>query len=1712
MHHPDRSPTLVHRLTSLAAAQPDALAYRFLVTGDVDGPVETVTWSELHGRASALGQLLAQEGLRGERALLLYPPGLDYVTAFLGCLYGGVTAVPAYPPDPTRLERTLPRLRALVRDCDAKVALTLAPIKALAVGMTGLAPELGAMGWVATDRFRDVVRDDVAVGDIVPDGLAFLQYTSGSTGDPRGVMVRHSNLMANGAMIQEAFGFPPGAVNITWLPPYHDMGLIGGILQTVYAGVTGVLMAPMAFLQKPVRWLQAISRLGGVRTISGGPNFAYDLCARKVSEADKAGLDLSGWRLAFNGAEPVRRHTLDRFAEAFAGCGFDPRAAFPCYGLAEVTLFASGGPRAELPATVCVDEVALARLRVELAPEGYPLVSSGALAVGQELRVVEPETRRVVASGEVGELWVRGGHVAGGYWGRPEETAQTFGATLAETGEGPYLRTGDLGFVREGEVFVTGRSKDVVVIRGRNLWPDDVERTVELCHPSVRPGCVAAFAVSDGTREGLGVLAEVRDGAPGALEAVARAIQHAVAAEHGVAVSDLTLTAAGRLPKTSSGKVQRSASRAAAAKGEVPELLRAKLGQAEAPAVEPGADAAARTPTMSLMFFSANDVREGEHVDFYGLFLEASRRADRLGFEAVWIPERHFHPFGALFPNPATLAAALATSTQRIGIRAGSVVMPLHDPVRVAEEWAVVDRLSGGRTGIAFASGWNPNDFTLAPSRYADRHRLMWEGIETTRGLWRGDAVVRDNGVGEPSSVRIFPRPAAEPPLWITCTGAEERFVEAGRAGFHVLTALLFQTPEELAGHVAAYRRARAEAGLDPAAGRVTVMLHTFVGDTEAAVEAAVAAPLRQYLACSVDLWRQSAASLDALDEAEREAVLGYAARRYLERSALIGTPASCAEMLDRVRAAGVDEVACLIDFGVERAAVLEGLEALDRLRRGDVAPRIAEPAVAAVEAPVSARAEALRAMVLEAAERLLERSLPEGASTVLQAAGVDSLLAVELSQALGERLGLALPATIWFDHPSIAAVAAELERVEAGDVGPAAPRFDLLADAVLPDDIGAGGKPVALTSAPRCVLLTGVTGFLGAFLLKELMAQTTAHILCLVRARDVASGEALVRATLTEYGLWEPTVTERVTVIPGDLGEPRFGLDEAGFGALAERVDAIHHNGALVNFAYAYETCRAPNVLGTLWILRLACHGSRVVPVHYVSTIAVYSHAYAGRVVAPQDVPEDHTRLDMGYSRSKWVAERLVMAARERGMPIAVYRAGLITGATETGVCHLTNYVWNLIRVSIEIGELPDYDRVLDMIPVDWAARSIVRTSLTEGEHNAVLHVTNRHPTSLFKIRDWLESRGYPMRLAPFDRWQVQVMQRVCASPSLSALLPVLALAAADFYARRQVRYDSDVASAPFERAGDPCPPADEHLLDNTLRFYVEAGFMPSPGQCITLEAGPEQLLRGQRLHEMVAEITGVSREFVEETYERSPALRSIHPLGALEPDECQWLISCEGASLINAVMAHAPRYVEWMMKADMTAAYRFHRSAVQTLLWRRPGGRLVCKDPWHLWHLDALLAVYPTSKVILIHRDMAEVVPSLCSLSRELQRVEATPVSDEVVGRYALDLLERGVRRAEAARRSSPDSFIDVEYRALVAEPIGTVREIYGQLGRPLTPAAEAAMLAWLAANPSNKHGKHRYSLEMFGLTEAEVAERFAQVGAAHVGAEEAGGVPVT
>ncbi|MDJ0695421.1 non-ribosomal peptide synthetase [Mastigocoleus sp. MO_188.B34] len=559
---------IVKLLRHRAIEQPQKLAYTFLT--DSLTKEANLNYRELDQYARAIGAKLQSLNLTGHRALLLYYPGIDYIAALFGCLYAGVVAVTVYPPKfsrSTRKRSRLENIQTIAIDAQPTIGLTTSSLLKRAKEFIGHSSLLEAFPWICSDALPIEAGANWEMPSLDTNTLALLQYTSGSTTTPKGVMLSHGNLLHNLSLICHNFRLTSESRGVIWLPPYHDMGLIGGILEPIFVGFSVTLMSPMTFLQRPLKWLQTISQTHA--TCSGGPNFAYELCLQKITSEDKKNLDLSCWDVAFCGAEPIRPQTVERFVAEFGDCGFREEAFYACYGLAEATLLVSGAQKVRFPAIKSFQKKALEYdqvIEVETHDEdSKKLVGCGQAVPSQKIKIVDPQTLQVCESNCVGEIWLSGASVAQGYWNQEESTQQTFFCYLSENSHEPYLRTGDLGFLHEGELFVTGRLKDSIIIGGRNYYPQDIELTVEQSHSAFKMGGCAVFSVEvdSADSEKIVIVQEVKPSAnQDGWEEIFSTIRQSIADEYSLQVYTVVLIKLGSLPKTASGKIQRHACKA----------------------------------------------------------------------------------------------------------------------------------------------------------------------------------------------------------------------------------------------------------------------------------------------------------------------------------------------------------------------------------------------------------------------------------------------------------------------------------------------------------------------------------------------------------------------------------------------------------------------------------------------------------------------------------------------------------------------------------------------------------------------------------------------------------------------------------------------------------------------------------------------------------------------------------------------------------------------------------------------------------------------------------------------------------------------------------------------------------------------------------------------------------------------------------------------
>jgi acyl-CoA synthetase (AMP-forming)/AMP-acid ligase II/alkylation response protein AidB-like acyl-CoA dehydrogenase/acyl carrier protein len=726
----DHECTLLHeRLRRHARQTPDRLAYTFLRD---DGKIDELTYGQLERRATALAAALAGHAAPGERALLLYPAGLEFITVYFACLLAGIIAVPATIPHKSRASR---RLKALLEDADPALILTRSDCEPAVKASLSLV-DASNRECMATDLLEES-GDPAALPAITPDMVAFLQYTSGSTSLPKGVRITHGNIAANVESIREGFGFHPDTVMVSWLPLFHDMGLIGSVVSPMHVGFHCVLMAPAAFLKNPMIWLDAITRYRG--TCAGAPNFGWDYCANKIKDEQKAQLDLSSLEVAYNGSEPVRAATLRAFTDAFARCGMLETALFPCYGMAETTLFVTGGPRGRGPLVRTVSKSLLEGNQIRDAaprdPDAREIVSSGRVGTGSKVLVVDPETCLPVSSHRVGEVWVSGPSVAHGYWNRPLETEATFGAHLAKTGEGPFLRTGDLAFMRDGELFITGRLKDLIIINGRNVYPQDIEEVIEQTIDFIEPNMCAAFSVEIGGQERLAIVAEAnrslvraaqqlekelaqsgeqqkaKDDYLARIEAMAQNIVKAVAQQFDVSVSSIVFVKPGTFPRTTSGKVQRSRCKELALHGQL-ELVYVMPGsifdrrtpRAAAPApAPPGEPAAVRAETPAALPEASADAARALSRSTADQMIGWLRRYAPRRLDSRTIDERRtIPPYVVLDLGNAGFFGLQAPR------RFGGKELATVDLMRVLEQLAAVDMTIATMVGVHNGLGLRP--------------------------------------------------------------------------------------------------------------------------------------------------------------------------------------------------------------------------------------------------------------------------------------------------------------------------------------------------------------------------------------------------------------------------------------------------------------------------------------------------------------------------------------------------------------------------------------------------------------------------------------------------------------------------------------------------------------------------------------------------------------------------------------------------------------------------------------------------------------------------------------------------------------------------------------------------------------------------------------------------------------------------------------------
>lgn len=554
---------IVSIIANHAVQQPEKTAFIFLKNGETE--YQRLSYLLLDQYARSIAVFLQKQGLKGQRALLLYDTEYEFICAFFGCLYAEVIPVPL---GWSRRKQSIAKIKNIIQDAAVKILLTSEPLLSTIHPLLAQDLQLNSLLCLATDTIDNKLSTNASNLWLTPkiddNQIAFIQYTSGSTSDPKGVIVSHGNLIHNQQMIKTSFGHSEKTIFSSWLPLYHDMGLIGNVLQPIYLGILGVFMSPLAFIQKPLRWLQAISQYKA--TTSGAPNFAYDLCVQKFDPSQCIGLDLSSWEVAFNGSEPVRAETMRKFSKIYGEFGFKPESFLPCYGMAETTLLVTAGDAKEKPVSCWFDEQTLKNNRRSLVntskQSAIEIVSCGRTWLNQKIVIVDPKTLIECESDQIGEIWVAGLSVTQGYWNNAVKSKQSFQARLANHDE-TFLRTGDLGFLLNGEVYITGRIKDTIIINGENHYPQDIELTVSSCHPALSSGIGTAFSVSVNDKERLIIVYEVNRSYIKEVDYdhLLMLVREIVARQHGLSVYNCIFVKPSSILRTSSGKIKRQACR-----------------------------------------------------------------------------------------------------------------------------------------------------------------------------------------------------------------------------------------------------------------------------------------------------------------------------------------------------------------------------------------------------------------------------------------------------------------------------------------------------------------------------------------------------------------------------------------------------------------------------------------------------------------------------------------------------------------------------------------------------------------------------------------------------------------------------------------------------------------------------------------------------------------------------------------------------------------------------------------------------------------------------------------------------------------------------------------------------------------------------------------------------------------------------------------------
>lgn len=1658
---------LIDLLIHKANYKPHQTAYTFLLDGE--SKEVSITYRELDKCSRAIAARIKSVGVcSGERVLLLYSPGLDFITAFFGCLYASVIAVPTPTP---RYNRPMPRLKSIIKDATPKAVLTTEQIFSRRSYLSTHNCELKDMQWIVTDTCESGLEDNWQYIKTTEETVAFIQYTSGSTSTPKGVIVGHGNILHNEKIIKDAFIHTEKSIIVGWLPLFHDMGLIGNIIQPIYAGAPSVLMSPMHFLQKPLRWLQAISHYKA--TTSAAPNFAYDLCIRKITSEQKATLDLSSWEVACNGAEPVLAHTLKKFAATFAPCGFHPKAFYPCYGMAEATLIVSGVQKAVEPSIHNFQKAAMEQNIVALDTHRSNSASKELVSCGRPLQdtkavIVHPEKKVRCLPKEIGEIWVSGSSVGRGYWNQPEHTEQSFEAYLTDTGEGPFLRTGDLGFLYDDELFITGRIKDLIIIRGCNHYPQDIELTVSNSYPAFKANSAAAFTIEVEGEEKLVIVSEVERSYLRKIDIdkLSKIACKSVLEHHNLSVDALLLLKTSSIPRTSSGKIRRQVCRQ---KFIDKSLDVVGLWQSEI--MEP-LRLLDQNKSLKINSFSHNSKLEipSENIEMESkpihrasinrddLVAEYELSKSNADTKIQWLRNYAQKRINSrLIDERRCIPPYIVLDLGNQGIlgmqipkKYGGMALSNRDALRVFEQLAAIDLTLASFVGVHHALGTRPivnyakeevqNRFLpdLAKGRELGAFALTEPGagsnpkaiatvaVPDIRGGWRLRGEKMWVGSGSWSgTINVFAQllddngnPSQGIAGFVLSREAEglrqgSESLTMGMRGMVQNTIYLedvFVTPESLLGQIGKGMTVAQDAmmfgrlglgaislgGIKRCAqlmlrysksrfistGRlldnpITLARLSDITNAATALEALIyrlsdlldnglSVPTEAYIVCKTFgpefLWQAADHLVQLLGgrgyietniapqilrdsrllrifEGPTETLNMFIGSRAINNGEelynFLSQSFNAVEISQRLKE-GCERIKKrhilsnptsanywvyaltgeLVTFSFLQAAVQEtfkgtnsgkmnwafdwassNFERVLKKALSETPSRLIAFETNAASDVISQYAQSIGDLEqhLEGENRSIDRLLRKNYSSVkleqktylkklserkLSSSNIDfdkyeliqdwiknwfskklkvpitsidanvsfnnyrldSILAAELSHDLENYLDETLESTIIWNFPNIKSLAKHLaENIQSSsrDSFLNSNMADLeseveLSYSICPDNITFGSL-----IEPSNIFLTGATGFLGAFLLYELLEQTNSTIYCLVRSSNEKKGKLRIQNNLDSYGLWKARYISRVKPVIGDLSKPYLSLSNEQFQWIASQIDTIFHSAASLNFVHPYSALKAVNVIGTKEVLRLAC-SIKTKPVHYVSTFAVFeSIPHSKGNITESDDLSHNNRIHLGYAQSKWVAEKIILIARQRGLPVNIYRPSMISGHSKTGICNTNDFVCRTIKGCIQMGSMPNLDLLLDMSPVDYVSKAIIYLSQQEKHIGQAFHLINSSPIHWNEFGDFIRSLGYSVKHISYAKWQAQLENHTSQKENhLSSLLPFFSskwtkkhLTIPELHQKNERALISCEKTVDLlSKASIYCPPVDNKLLNTYFSYFVHSKFLNYP------------------------------------------------------------------------------------------------------------------------------------------------------------------------------------------------------------------------------------------------------------------------------------------